>query len=110
MRREERLTKNSQYAAVYAKGIARTNELLVIKALPSGLGLTRYGLSVSKRVGNAVQRNRVKRLIRESIPLTRVKPSWDVVFIARNPASTANYHRMKEAVEDVLFRANLLLE
>lgn len=109
MRREERLTKYSQYAVVYSKGKSRVNELLVMKVLPNELELSRYGLSVSRRVGNAVQRNRVKRLIRESIRLMEVKPGWDVVFIARSPASTANYWRVKRAVEDLLSRARLLV-
>jgi ribonuclease P protein component len=38
-----------------------------------------------------------------------VKPGWDVVFIARSPASTANYWRVKRAVEDLLSRARLLV-
>ncbi len=107
MQKKGRLTQSSQYGMVYEKGKSWANELLVLKALPNELEVTRYGLSVSRRVGNAVRRNRVKRLIRESMRLIEVKPGWDVVFIARNPASTANYWRVKRAVEDLLSRGRL---
>ena len=110
MRKDERLAKNAQYAAVYRKGSSWASELLVLKALPNGLQSNRYGFSVSKRVGKAVVRNRVKRLLRENIRLTSVKRGWDLVFIARGAASTADYPHMKEAVEGLLARAHLLIK
>ena len=108
MRREERLTKPEQYAAVYGKGSSWTSSLLVMKALPNGLTSSRYGLSVSKRVGKAVIRNRMKRLLREILRATSLIPAWDIVFIVRPAASTANYASLKEAVEYLLSRAGLL--
>lgn len=102
------LTKPRQYELVYNKGSAWMNSLLVMKALPSGLGLSRYGLSVSKRVGNAVTRNRVKRLLREILRLTPLAVGWDIVFIARSPAATADYASLKKSVMDLLSRARLL--
>ena len=76
--------------------------------MPNGLPLSRYGFSVGKRLGKAVARNRVKRLLREGMRLTPIKPGWDMVFIARSRASAANYHRLKEAMEELLARAGLL--
>ena len=108
MRREERLTKPQQYAAVYSKGSSWTSSLLVLKALPNGLTSSRYGLSVSKRVGNAVIRNRMKRLLREILRVMPLIPSWDMVFIVRPAAATADYASLKEAVESLLSRAGLL--
>jgi len=81
---------------------------VVIKALPNGLSLSRYGLSVSKRVGNAVTRNRVKRRLREIWRITPVKPGCDVVFIVRPAAAEADYAGLKRAVEGLLSRARLL--
>ena len=82
--------------------------MLVMRALPNGIGLSRYGLSVSKRVGKAVTRNRVKRLLREILRLTPPPVGWDIIFIARSPAATADYASLKESVTGLLSRARLL--
>ncbi len=79
-----------------------------MKAVPNGLGLSRCGFSVTKKVGNAVQRNRLKRLLREVMHLQIIKPSWDVVFVVRPKAVTADYHQLEEAVTKLLTRARLL--
>jgi len=102
------LTKPEQYALVHSKGSSRANSLLVIKALPNGLSASRYGFSISKRVGKAVTRNRVKRLLREILRLTSLEPGWDIIFIARPVAATANYADLEKSVKGLLSRAHLL--
>ncbi len=108
MRGEGLLTKSEQYALVYREGSSWVGGLLVMKALPNGLVFSRYGISVSKRVGKAVVRNRVKRLLRETLRLTPVKAGWDVVFIARPVAAAANYTTLEKSVSELLSRAGLL--
>jgi len=108
MRGEKYITKTEQYALIYDKGSSWVSSLLVIKALPNGLSLSRYGFSVSKRVGKAVVRNRVKRLLREILRLTPLEPGWDIIFIARPAAATADYASFKKSVEGLLFRVGLL--
>ena len=107
MKREQRLTHGYQFSKVYSQGKSWVNELLVMKAVPNGLEQSRFGFSVSKRIGKAVVRNRVKRMLRECVRLAPYKPGWDVVFIARNPVSEAGYHRVDRAVGQLIKRADL---
>lgn len=108
MRGEQFITKPGQYALVYGKGSTVVNRLLVMKSLPNGLSLSRYGFSVSRRVGNAVRRNRIRRLLREILRLTSLKQGWDIVFVARAAAAKANYAALRKSVMGLLSQAKLL--
>ena len=108
MRGEGYLTKTGQYALVYSKGKSRTSDLFVMKTLPNGLNLPRYGLSVSKRVGNAVIRNRVKRMLREILRTKPLESGWDIMLIVRSLAANANYTEMDKSIDDLLSQAQLL--
>ena len=108
MGREQRLAKRDEFAMVYRHGNSWGNALLVMRALPNGLERSRFGFVVGKKIGKAVVRNHVKRLLRESVRGTPIKPRWDIVFIARSAAATANYHLLKQAVGELAQRANLL--
>ncbi len=108
MRGKEHLTKPEQYALVYDKGSSWVNSLMVMKALPNGLDFSRYGFSVSKRVGRAVVRNKVKRRLREILRLAPLKAGWDIMFIVRPVAAAADYIKLRKSVEGLLSRAYLL--
>jgi ribonuclease P protein component len=110
MQGERYLTKPEQYARVYNGGSSWVNNLLVLKALPNGLTMSKYGFSVSKRVGKAVVRNKVKRLLREILRVTQLKPGWDIVIIVRPAVGNTDYVKLKQSVTDLLSRARLFCE
>jgi ribonuclease P protein component len=108
MRGEEYLTKPRQFTSVYSQGISRTSKLVSMKVLPNNLDYSRYGFSVSKRVGKAVTRNKIKRRFRECLRTMPIKPGWDIVFVARPPLAEAEYTSLRMTVENLLERADLL--
>lgn len=105
---EERLTKSSQFAAVFKQGKFWANDVMVLKAMPNGLEVSRIGIVASKKVGNAVVRNRVRRLLREAVRLTPIEPGWDIVIVARKGAAGTRYRDIEPAFIGVLSRARLL--
>jgi len=108
MRREQRLTKRNDFTAVYRKGRAFGHPLIALRLLPNERPFSRYGFVVSKAVGNAVVRNRVRRRLREGIRSLPVEPSWDIVVIARPKAAAADFHALRQAAVGVLSRAGVL--
>lgn len=110
MRRVNRLRERNRFQQVRHEGRCWTEAYVVMCALPNGKAYSRFGFSVSKRIGKAVVRNRVRRRLREAIRLRRtaIAPGWDVVFVARAPSAEATYHQLAQACERVLRRAQLL--
>ncbi len=99
-----RLTRPKDFARVRRFGRSSGSQLLVLYALPTNSLDRRIGFSVSKRVGKATIRNRVKRRLREAvrIQLATVPPGFDLVFIARPPSAEATYKQLDETVAYLL--------
>ena len=110
MKVKNTLAKHRQFVLVLSRGTSTVGGLVVMKALANELGLTRYGLVTSKRVGKAVVRNRVRRRLRESLRKLPLKPGWDIVFIARPPAAAAKYADIDKEIRRLLSKAQLLAE
>jgi ribonuclease P protein component len=103
------LTGKAQFEQVYGKGRSWAAEEIVVRALPNGLGATRYGLTVSRRVGRAVVRNRIKRRLREILRRMKLAPGWDLIVIARRPAAGADFATLGRSVGNLLVRAGLFM-
>lgn len=105
MKKEFRIKKNEEFSRVFNEGKSVANRQFVIYSLKKeGQNHFRLGLSVSKRVGNAVTRNRIKRIIREVFHEWKddLKNEYDYVVIARKPTATMDYHEMKKSLHHVL--------
>ena len=110
MQSKYRLTGAKRFSRIHREGKSAANRLLVVRCLLNGLDHSRFAFMVSKRVGNSVVRNRVKRRLREAIRLSRVRPGWDVVFIARRGAERADYHQLARATSNLLRHTQLTSE
>lgn len=93
-----RLRGKEAFAAVYDARTRMTRGLIVVYAKPNGLVHSRMGLSVSRRVGTAPKRNRIKRLLRESFRLMQRELSrgydWIVVVKPHTPMKLEEYREM----------------
>ncbi len=110
MQKEFRLTKREDFRKVFAHGKSVANRQFVVYFLHNkGLERFRVGLSVSKKIGNAVVRNRVKRYLREVIRLNQdqITSGWDFIIIARNPTSEMDYGDFKNNLQHALKIARL---
>lgn len=108
MRREQRLTGRARWQELWRCGRSWSNQLLVLRARPSGAGPSRVGFPVGRRLGSAVVRNRTRRRLREAIRQLPLRPGWDLALVARAPAVEADFASLKRAGEDLLRRAGLL--
>src|SRR5690625_3111225 len=110
MRKEQRLKKNEEFTHVFKRGSSVANRQFVLYSLAKeGQTQFRIGLSVSKRIGNAVTRNRIKRLIRAFFQQNceKLRQDVDYVIIARKPTSTMNYHEVENSLNHVFKKGRL---
>ena len=97
-RKNERLLRRTEYLRVQNHGRKLHTDAFLVFALPTGRQRPRVGVTVSKKVGNAVQRNRVKRLVREVYRRNKanVPERTDVVFVAKQKAAGLTYAAVEE--------------
>lgn len=99
--KSQTLKENKDFRRLYYKGKSRASDSLVTYAAKSRLPYSRIGITTSKKIGGAVERNRSKRVIRAAFYQLegRVEGSWDVVFVARSKTSRVKMQTVLEQME-----------
>jgi ribonuclease P protein component len=114
MEKRRRLRENADFQRLRREGRTLAQPLVVASFLPNGLGYTRFGFAVGKRIGKAVVRNRVKRRMREAVRRRlqegQIVEGWDIVLIARRPIVEASFQQVDATIGLLLRRASLVRE
>lgn len=110
MNKRQRIKKNEEFQMIFKKGKSFANRQFVVYCLEEKQEYFRIGLSVSKKVGNAVVRNRIKRYIRQAFLELKeeVNSNMNYIIIARNPAAKLDFHETKKSLEHVLKIAKVM--
>ncbi|PZX03744.1 ribonuclease P protein component [Psychrobacillus insolitus] len=110
MNSKQRIKKNAEFQTIFKRGKSVANRQFVVYCLEKEEDYYRVGLSVSKKVGNAVVRNRIKRYIRQTFLEIhdQVYRNMDYIIIARNPAAKLDFHETKKSLEHVLKIAKVI--
>ncbi len=104
-----RVKRSWQFKKIYKEGVKYFDNLFILYVLPNNTQETRIGLTVTKKVGISVQRNRIKRLIREVFrSLSEIEPGNDLVIIARKAALNLKYSKVQASLTRLLYRAGIL--
>jgi len=100
----ERLRSQRDFQCALRYGSRRHTEHFTVILRPNALQVSRLGVAVSKKVGNAVKRNRIKRHLREFFRLhkQRLPQAHDLMIIAKMDAATLTYHEVREELAAVL--------
>ncbi len=112
MDKTESLKCNGLFLKLYRTGETITGRYLVLYFKKNKLNKNRLGITVSKKVGKAVVRNYVRRLIREVYRLNeyRIASGYDIIFVSRVRCGEADFHTVRKEMLSHLGRCGLLEE
>lgn len=112
MKRRYRIRSRTDFQRIYTQGKSVVNRALVLYVLAGDPDEVRIGIAAGKKLGKAVVRNRLRRLIREAVRtrLGQIRRGWRLVFIARTGAVELGYPQMEARVEDLLRRSGIWID
>jgi ribonuclease P protein component len=104
------LRRKSDFSAIYKKGKSVGDRYVVLFYRKNNLPYNRIAYLASKKVGNAVKRNRARRLMKESFRLTNLEipTGYDLIFIARNTITNRKCAEVKKSLESALKRTGVI--
>lgn len=111
LHRTDTLKANSDFRRLYSHGKSYVAPDLVVYIVKTNRPINRIGITVSKKVGNAVLRNRARRVIREAYRLLAPEISvfgWDMVFVARQKTAKVSSLKVMDAMRDLFKKAGVI--
>jgi ribonuclease P protein component len=102
-KKEDRILKRSQFQELTRSGRKIENDSLIALILPGQFNRSRLGITVTRKVGNAAKRNRIKRLVREYFRLNRqyFNQNWDINIIAKKRAVDLSSEKVLASLQDL---------
>lgn len=106
------ICRNNDFRRAYSRGKNYVSGVVVLYVLRNRQKNVRVGITTSKKIGNAVRRNRARRVIREACRplLSQVRPGYDLVFVARGRTPFVKSTVVKENIEQLLKTAGIFSE
>jgi ribonuclease P protein component len=103
------LRRRADFDEIGRRGRTQSTPLLALRSLRTGRGETRIGLSTPRAIAGAVQRNRIRRRLRELIRgrIGRIGPGWDLLLIVRPQAVTASWDELGTTLDELLRRSGI---
>jgi ribonuclease P protein component len=104
------IKSNSDFRRLYNRGKAVTDPALVIYYSKNRAGICRIGITTSKKIGNAVERNHSRRLLKEAFRSVcpRVLPQYDIVIVARSKTKYVKSTRLAEIMLQIFEAQGML--
>lgn len=112
MKKTYRIKKNEEFQHIFKHGKSFANrELVIYYCYKEGQEHFRLGISVGRKIGTAVTRNKLKRYIREIFTQLKgkIKPEYDIIIIARKRSLELDFDKMYRSVVHLLKKEDLLL-
>ncbi len=105
-----RLRTNKDFKNVYKRGKNYWNRNLILYVKNNGLENSRIGFSITKKVGNSVVRNKIRRRMKEVCRLNfdNIKVGYDIIFIPKKNVVDITYLELESAMLHLLKKGNLL--
>lgn len=109
MKKSLRLTKNLEYKRVYRSGRRWSSPFFTMYIKKNHLGHSRLGVSVSKKVGKSVVRNKVKRRVKEAFRknIGNISKGNDIVISAKPPVVNLNFDRIEQELKSLFRRGRI---
>ncbi|NLE04691.1 MAG: ribonuclease P protein component [Crenarchaeota archaeon] len=106
------LKNNNEFLKIYKKGRFYAARNIVLYVMKNRVNLNRLGITVSKKFGKSVKRNRIKRLIRENYRQYEdlIKVGYDIVFVARKNEYMPDYFDIKKEIKYLLRKFDLFID